>query len=186
MLQPVGILVLCTFVLLVSHLLYLAIRGRIGSLGKPPISRLLFFIAKLCFVISMLCLVIQLQWGPRHTPALTAPFLAVWLAGVVVLVISFYSLGANLRMGIPKEETALVTSGIYRISRNPIYLGLHCLMLASLICAFSLLNLVVVVEAVLLHHRIILAEERFLGERFHEYEAYRASVPRYIGIRNLV
>lgn len=184
MFQPVGILVLCTFVLLAGQLIYLAFRGRIGSLGKPPISRLLFFLAKLCGLISMLCLVVQLQWGQPRSPALAAPFLALWLAGVVVLVISFWRLGANLRMGIPREETALVTSGIYRISRNPIYLGLDCLMLASLIYAFSLLNLVAVLEAVLLHHRIILAEEKFLGERFQDYEAYRASVPRYIGFPN--
>jgi protein-S-isoprenylcysteine O-methyltransferase Ste14 len=77
-----------------------------------------------------------------------------------------------------------VTSGIYRVSRNPLYLGLHCLMVASLVYAFSLLNLVAVVEAILLHHRIILAEEKFLGERFPEYAAYRASVPRYIWLRD--
>jgi protein-S-isoprenylcysteine O-methyltransferase Ste14 len=180
MLQPIGILVLCTLVLLAGQLIYLAFHGRIGSLGKPPISRLLFFLAKLCGLISMLCLVIQLQWGPRQTSALTAPFLAFWLAGVVILVFSFYGLGANLRMGIPTEQTALVTSGIYGLSRNPIYLGLDCLMVGSLVYAFSLLNLVAVVEAVLLHHRIILAEEKFLGERFPEYEAYKASVPRYV------
>jgi protein-S-isoprenylcysteine O-methyltransferase Ste14 len=185
MLQPVGILVLVTFVILSGQLVYLAFRGRIGSLGKPPTSRLLFFLAKLCIVISMLCLVIELQWGRSHrSAALTAPFLLFWLGGAAILVISFRRLGTNLRMGIPLDQTALVTCGIYRLSRNPIYLGLHCLMVASLIYAFSLLNLVAVVEAVLLHHRIILAEEKFLGEQFQEYEAYRASVPRYIWLRD--
>jgi len=181
MIQPVGILVLGTFALLAGQLAYLAFRGRVGTLGRPPISRLLFFLAKLCFLISMLCLVIGLQWGhSQSSAALLAPFLSFWIAGAVVLALSFHRLDTNLRMGIPAEQTTLVTSGIYRISRNPIYLGLDCLMVASLVYAFSLLNLVAVVEAVLLHHRIILAEEKFLGERFQEYVAYRASVPRYI------
>jgi protein-S-isoprenylcysteine O-methyltransferase Ste14 len=185
MLQPVGILVLATIAMLSGQLVYLAFRGRIGSLGKPPISRLLFFLAKLCIVISMLCLLIELQWGRSHrSPALTAPFLLFWLGGAAILVISFRRLGTNIRMGIPSDQTALVTSGIYRISRNPIYIGLHCFMVASLIYAFSLLNLVAVIEAVLLHHRIILAEEKFLGERFQEYDAYRASVPRYVWLHD--
>jgi protein-S-isoprenylcysteine O-methyltransferase Ste14 len=185
MTQPVGILVLCTFALLGGGLAYLALQRRVSLVGKPPISRLLFFLAKLCVLISMLCLLIELQWGRSHvSPALIAPFLIFWLGGTVVLVISFRSLGTNLRMGIPSDQTVLVTSGIYRMSRNPIYLGLHCLLVASLIYAFSLLNLVAVVEAVLLHHRIILAEEKFLGERFQEYRAYRASVPRYIWLRD--
>ncbi len=181
MVQPLGILVLCTLALLWGQLAYLAWRSRASLLGKPPISRLLFFLAKFCVLISMICLVIELQWGhPRPSPALIAPFLCFWIAGAVILTVSFYRLDRSLRMGIPSEQTSLVTSGIYRISRNPIYLGLHCLMVASVVYAFSLLNLVAVVEAVLLHHRIILAEEKFLGERFQEYEAYRAAVPRYI------
>lgn len=183
--KPVGILVLCTFVLLLGQVVYLVLRGKISLMGKPPISRLLFFLAKLCFVISMLCLVVELQWGrPPVSIAFVAPFLILWLAGAALFAFSFHRLGASLRMGIPTDQTALVTSGIYRVSRNPIYLGLHCVMAASLIYAFSLLNLVAVVEAVLLHHRIILAEERFLGERFPEYRTYRQTVPRYLWLRD--
>jgi protein-S-isoprenylcysteine O-methyltransferase Ste14 len=185
MLQPVGILVLCTFALLAGGLAYVALKDRVSLVGKPPISRLLFFLAKLCVSISMLCLVIELQWGRSQlSPALSALFLALWLGGAIILCTSFLRLGTNLRMGIPSGQTTLVTSGIYRVSRNPLYLGLHCLMVASLVYAFSLLNLVAVVEAILLHHRIILAEEKFLGERFPEYAAYRASVPRYIWLRD--
>ena len=185
MIQPVRILVLCTFALLAGQVIYLSLRGRVSLFGKPPISRLLFFLAKLCVSLSMFCLLIELVWGrPRPSPALIAPFLVLWLGGTIILAMSFHNIGASLRMGIPSECTSLVTSGIYRISRNPIYLGIHCLMAASLVYAFSLLNLVAVVEAVLLHHRIILAEEKFLAERFQEYEAYRKSVPRYIWRRD--
>jgi protein-S-isoprenylcysteine O-methyltransferase Ste14 len=181
MFQPLGILVLCTAALLVCQVIYLALRSRVSLAGKPTIPRFLFFLAKLCVSISMLCLLIELEWGrPRVSLTVLVPFLVLWLGGTFILAVSFHKLGTNLRMGIPTEQTSLVTSGIYRMSRNPIYLGLDCLMAASLIYAFSLLNLVAVIEAVLLHHRIILAEEKFLAERFQEYGVYRESTPRYL------
>jgi len=181
MFQPLGILVICTAVILVGQLIYLALRSRVSLAGKPPIPRLLFFLAKFCVSISMLCLIIELAWGsPQVSLTVLVLFLALWLGGTVILAVSFHKLSTNLRMGIPTGQTSLVTSGIYRMSRNPIYLGLDCLMAASLIYAFSLLNLVAVIEAVLLHHRIILAEERFLADRFQEYGAYRGSTPRYL------
>ena len=72
-----------------------------------------------------------------------------------------------------------MTSSIYAFSRNPIYVGLYLILAASLIYAFSWVNLVAVVTAVVLHHRIILAEEQFLSLRFKEYDAYRLRVRRY-------
>ena len=181
MFQPLGILVLCTAALLVCLVIYLALRSRVSLAGKPTIPRFLFFLAKFCVLISMFCLLIELEWGrTRVSLIVLVLFLILWLGGTVIIAVSFHKLGTNLRMGIPAEKTSLVTSGIYRMSRNPIYLGLDCLMAASLIYAFSLLNLVAVIEAVLLHHRIILAEERFLAERFQEYGVYRESTPRYL------
>jgi protein-S-isoprenylcysteine O-methyltransferase Ste14 len=74
----------------------------------------------------------------------------------------------------------LVTSGVYRFSRNPIYAGIFCLMAASLIYAFSWLNVAAVAIGALLHHRIVLGEEKFLASHFDGYDAYRKRVRRYL------
>jgi protein-S-isoprenylcysteine O-methyltransferase Ste14 len=159
----------------------LIVRGRrIDVVGRPPVPRLAFFVAKVSLVISTSCLVVGIVWGhpPTSTIAVLA-FFVLFLGGTFVLLLSFYSLGPSLRMGLPKESTTLVNSGIYRYSRNPIYLGLFLLMGASLVYAFSLLNLAAVVASVIIHHCIALSEERFLAGKFPEYESYRRSVRRY-------
>jgi protein-S-isoprenylcysteine O-methyltransferase Ste14 len=154
---------------------------KIDVVGRPPVPRPAFFVAKLSLGISISCLVVRIIGGraPDSSLAVVA-FFVLLLAGTLVLGLAFHRLGLNLRMGLPKEPTTLVNEGIYRYSRNPIYLGLFALLGASLIYAFSPLNLVAAVASVAIHHRIVLSEERFLSGRFSEYESYRKAVQRYL------
>jgi protein-S-isoprenylcysteine O-methyltransferase Ste14 len=155
------------------------IRG--NPIGRPPIARPAFLFAKVCATLSLILLCLAAARG--NTPLShigTAAFVFLLLAGTLLFVLAFPRLRGNLRMGLPEEETTLVTSGIYGFSRNPLYLALFCLLGASLIYAFSWLNLAAVVLAVILHHRIVLAEEKYLTGRFAEYQAYSRSVRRYL------
>jgi len=160
----------------------LLLRGeRIDVMGRPPLPRPAFFVAKLSLATSVVCLVARAITGPApDSPIALTAFFALLLGGTAVLALAFHRLGLNLRMGLPTESTTLVSGGIYRYSRNPIYLGLFGLVGASVIYAFSLLNLAAAAVSIVLHHRIVLSEERFLSARFPEYEAYRRSVPRYL------
>jgi protein-S-isoprenylcysteine O-methyltransferase Ste14 len=160
----------------------LLMRGReIDVVGRPPVSRVAFMIAKLSMATSILCLVFGvLSRSAPGSPVALSAFFILLLGGTLILVLAFHRLGLNLRMGLPEEPTMLVCSGIYRYSRNPVYLGVFALMGASLAYAFSLLNLAAVAASVLLHHRIVLAEERFLTRQFPGYDAYRRSVRRYL------
>jgi protein-S-isoprenylcysteine O-methyltransferase Ste14 len=150
-------------------------------LGKPPIPWPLFLLAKLSAVVCILALLLKaLRGGESPSGFVMISFLCVWLAGISIMALSFQRLGSSLRVGLPGEKTALVTTGIYRYSRNPVYLGGGCLLLASVIGAFSWINLIAALLGALLHHRIALAEEKFLAGRFPEYEAYRKATPRYL------
>ncbi len=137
--------------------------------------------AKLAAALSLILLMATAARGGRELPVVGwVAFLLLMIAGVVLFSLAFRGLGSSLRMGLPEEKTALVTSGVFAVSRNPLYLSLYLVMGASLIFAFSWVNAAAVAITVLLHHRIILAEEKFLEENFPGFVEYRRKVRRYL------
>jgi protein-S-isoprenylcysteine O-methyltransferase Ste14 len=80
------------------------------------------------------------------------------------------------------ETTALVASGPYRLSRNPIYVGLT-LLLVSLVVLLGTLGPWLAVPSfwLVLRQRFVLKEEALLRARFGPaYEAFCTRVPRWI------
>jgi protein-S-isoprenylcysteine O-methyltransferase Ste14 len=92
----------------------------------------------------------------------------------------FANAGTNI---IPfTESTALVTSGAFSFSRNPMYLGMNLALigLALLVNAVSPW-LVVVGFALLLRNRFVKVEEQLMEATFgEEYRNYKARVRRWI------
>lgn len=88
--------------------------------------------------------------------------------------------GTNIPTNLP--TTAMVTTGPYRVTRNPIYigisvayLGLACLLDAPL----DLLSLFPVL--IVLHVGVVLREERYLEAKFGEpYREYLRRSKRYV------
>ena len=82
----------------------------------------------------------------------------------------------------PSETTALVTDGMYRYSRNPMYLGLVLLTIAATIFFGTWLGVVIVVAFIfLLNFLQILPEEKALLDIFgEEYVEYQKKVRRWI------
>jgi protein-S-isoprenylcysteine O-methyltransferase Ste14 len=77
----------------------------------------------------------------------------------------------------------VVTTGPYRYTRNPMYLGLIALCLsAALLSGIPLNAWTAVAYAVWLNRRFVLTEEQFLlRERGEDYATYARRVPRWIG-----
>ena len=86
----------------------------------------------------------------------------------------------------PEEASALVTTGSNAISRNPMYVGLAGLLAAHAIWRRSWLALAPLAAFVAVVDRVqIEAEEAALHQKFGtEYDAYRASTPRWLGTRS--
>jgi protein-S-isoprenylcysteine O-methyltransferase Ste14 len=81
----------------------------------------------------------------------------------------------------PETASSLVTSGIYRFTRNPMYLGLLFALLAWSVLLANLLTLIFLPLFVLYMNRFqIAAEEAALAARFDEaFHAYRSRVRRW-------
>jgi protein-S-isoprenylcysteine O-methyltransferase Ste14 len=83
----------------------------------------------------------------------------------------------------PSEEpTVLVVSGPFRLSRNPIYLGMGSILLGVVVVQGTLVALAFpVIFVVLIEFFIIPGEERILEKKFGEpYREYKKSVRRWI------
>ncbi len=80
------------------------------------------------------------------------------------------------------QGSALVTEGVYRISRNPMYLGVACLLLAWAVHLSALLPFAGIIAFILYITRFqIMPEERALAETFGEqYSTYAARVRRWL------
>ena len=82
----------------------------------------------------------------------------------------------------PERASTLVTGGIFRVSRNPMYLGLLLLLVAWAIWLASPITIVLLPCFVGYMNRYqIASEEAALQARFGtEYEAYRRRVRRWL------
>lgn len=82
----------------------------------------------------------------------------------------------------PDKATSLVTSGVYRYSRNPMYLGFLLLLTSWVLYLGSISSLVVLPLFILtLNIMQIIPEEHFLKQSFDEdYEAYTQKVRRWL------
>jgi protein-S-isoprenylcysteine O-methyltransferase Ste14 len=81
-----------------------------------------------------------------------------------------------------RPALALATDGLFRWTRNPMYVGGGPLML-GLAIAFGIdwLLLLMIPSGLLLHFGIVRREERYLIGKFgDEYRRYCAAVPRYL------
>ena len=117
--------------------------------------------------------------------------LGLALAGAVVGIGLFVALDSSAmqrfrRAGtnvIPfRPTTAIVTSGPYRFTRNPMYVGMACLY-AGLALAFGVIWALAILPAVLLFidRQVIAREERYLEGKFgEEYLAYKRRVRRWV------
>jgi protein-S-isoprenylcysteine O-methyltransferase Ste14 len=81
-----------------------------------------------------------------------------------------------------RPTTAIVRTGPYRLSRNPIYLAFSLFQLGLSVWVNSLGLLITLIPAVLLMALVVIPrEERYLDVRFPaEYSSYRASVRRWL------
>jgi len=159
---------------------------KVETVGCIGINRKLFFLGKLSLFTSFTLILVRMFSGRLSLFEENDLFfwgcVTLLAVGVAFFTLAIMRLGTfSLRVGLAQEETALRTTGIYRFSRNPMLVGLYLMALGSALYVQCPVNWILVIIALTVHHKIILAEEVFLESRFGEqWIRYRKNVRRYL------
>lgn len=80
-----------------------------------------------------------------------------------------------------RPTTALVTDGVFRRTRNPLYVGVSVALCGiALIFSLDWMLILIVPACILLHFAVVVREERYLEQKFGDaYRRYKMRVPRY-------
>jgi len=149
------------------------------ELKIPPLVLTLVFAGAMWVGSALLpSLVLPLPWRLALAVVLTGLGIAVALAGVL----AFRNADTTVNPTQPSATSAMVTSGVYRVSRNPMYVGFLLVLLgwATLLAhAFAFILLPVFVAY--MNRFQISAEERALSLKFgSQFATYKQSVRRWL------
>jgi protein-S-isoprenylcysteine O-methyltransferase Ste14 len=149
-----------TFSVLISTTIYLLIAGRLTFI-KPE------WILEADFQ--------ALEW-------LQLPGLILLTFGFLLGILALISMKNSWRVGIKYDQkTELVSRGVYAFSRNPYFLSYDILIFGYILLFPSLILLGLYLILVVIFHRMILEEEKYLESKHGKtYLSYKQSVKRYI------
>jgi protein-S-isoprenylcysteine O-methyltransferase Ste14 len=150
-----------------------------GVIAPPPV-----------IALATLLIGLALDWlFPAYVLAIVLTLHdRLWLGGIVFAagaILASAAMRTFVWAGTPvgpwHPTLNLVTIGIYRYLRNPIYVGLG-LMTAGvgIACASDWTLVLILPAAIVMHRGVVLREERYLEAKFGDaYRAYKEAVPRY-------
>lgn len=118
-------------------------------------------------------------------PLLLVPALALVVLGLMVEaagVLSFRRARTTVNPFAPERTVNIVSSGIYRLSRNPMYLGMVCILTGWAVWLWQVQAVLGMVLFVAWITRFqIIPEEQVLTQKFGtEYRQYRQRVRRWV------
>ncbi len=109
---------------------------------------------------------------------------ALWLISFIWTSVAQYQMSESWRIGIDyNEKTALVITGIFRYSRNPVFLGMIISYLATFLIIPNALTASMLASTwVVIQIQVRLEEEYLLQIHGQDYEVYRKKVSRWISL----
>lgn len=148
-----------------------------GVIARPPRLYLGFLVTGL---------VLGYFWpAPLPGPSVARYAVGAWLiaAGVLIMAVAmrqFRLAGTNVETHRP--TTALVTRGLFGLSRNPIYVSLTLIYAGGGVALNNAWVLGLLVPLlVVMRYRVVAREEQYLERKFgDQYRQYRTSVRRWV------
>ena len=148
------------------------------ELKVPPLALVFLFGALMWLASAYSRFTIALPWRS----AFAFIFYAIGSAIVLAGVLTFRRMKTTVNPLTPEATTTMVTSGIYRFTRNPMYLGFLLVLTGWAIHLSDLLAFAFLPLFVWYMNRFqIQPEERALGSKFPEaFTVYKRSVRRWV------
>ena len=139
------------------------------------------------YLLASLLLMVLLHYFAPIVQLISPPFSYAGIVFVVIgIAITAVSAGAFIKAETPlvpfTKSTVVVTTGLFRYSRNPMYLGMVIALLGVAMLLGSIGSFVPIPVFVgIIHNLFIRREEIFLEDIFgDEYLAYRTTVRRWL------
>lgn len=156
--------------------------NQIGKGAKARKTLLIERIMGSCSIVIIVAELISIMMVHQEESIVSSYIgIILMILGDISFIAAVVTMKGSWRAGIAEgDKTELVTNGIYRISRNPAFLGFY-LVYIGIMLAFANIGLVIItVATIITFHMQILQEEAFLKSRFgKEYEDYMKRVGRY-------
>ena len=152
----------------------------IGRLFKTLFGVVVVVVFIYAFSLSAYSYVMPIHWLERAWIRLTGSILL--LVSLLWTVVAQAQMGDSWRIGIDIEHnTQLVQGGVFRLSRNPIYVG----MIATLFGLFLVIPntgtlIILVVGIILIGIQVRLEEEYLTRLHGEKYIEYRRNVRRWV------
>ena len=120
--------------------------------------------------------------APATAAVLRATGTVMVLGATALMLTAQLDLGASWRVGIDQgARPGLVTGGLYRYSRNPIYVAMLAALLGFALLLPSWISLGLLIGAGLGIRRHVRDEEAYLARTYgEEYRSYAARVGRFV------
>lgn len=151
-----------------------------GVIARPPRIYLGFLIAAIILDRLWPAVSAAQPFGGRGRFLVAAALIVIGAAMLASAMGRFRAAGTNVPTPMP--STALVTNGLYSLSRNPIYISLTLIYLGLAIAANSVWSVIFLGPIlILIRYGVIAREERYLERKFDgAYTDYRNRVRRWI------
>lgn len=159
--------------------------GSGGAMDKIREAALILFGVLLVWQAVAAAFGVYIPLGNRLFDPLPALGTIVTFAGASLILSAIATMGASWGIPISAKQDSpaagLITSGPFRFSRNPIYLGFGITIVGWMLLIPAILSLVIVIGAILNLRYQALEEEEYLIRTYGpQYEAWAREVGRFV------
>jgi protein-S-isoprenylcysteine O-methyltransferase Ste14 len=158
----------------------------VDLIGKSPVPVVVLVIGKLALLLCVFFFIVKFLRPDAmlyDSLATRAVGIVLYAMGLTIVLAALVQLGQSTAVGLPERNTTLKTHGLYRFTRNPIYVGGFITCIGSCFYSIHLLNFFLCAIVIGIHLRIVRREGEFLEKRFgQQWLDYKQHIPRFVRI----
>lgn len=180
------------FTLVFLILIIRAIVTKQNIFGQPSVPMPFFVLGKSLGFVCVLFLPLRgLNIGIErvYSPLLAIDIMALFIlfAGISIIITTAIQLNRDLVFGLSTSDSHnLQTKGLFSVSRHPFYMGFLLVVVSSCLLMPNILNIVSFIVAWIIHHSIMINEEKHLQQQYgFAYKQYASRVSRYLTISTI-